>query len=148
MRGLCRSGIVILLALVFGALPFAAAADNLSCGVASAAAPIWMARPGGGGGGVSEQSTCVANCGGGTSVSTICGGTCTAVDTNCPFAGYVTCNGVVTSSCPVCLGSGPDCQQTNGTSCSPVGSTMSCSPADGGTYTCKCKANHLWLCPY
>jgi hypothetical protein len=146
MRGLCRSGLVILLALVFGALPFAATADNLSCGVASAAAPIWMTRPSGGGGGVSEQSTCVANCGNGTSVSTICGGTCTAVDINCPATprGYVTCNGVYTYcsyTCPTL----PSCDSVQGTSCSGSGSKF-CSRPDG-EYSCFCSLSH-WNCAY
>jgi hypothetical protein len=29
-----------------------------------------------------------------------------------------------------------------------VNSTMSCTPADGGTFTCRCKSNYVWLCPY
>jgi hypothetical protein len=137
---------VILLALIFGALPFAAAADNLSCGVASAAAPVWMARPGGGGGGgVTQQTTtCVASCIGGSSVSTICQGNCTAVDTSCPYAGYVTCNGVVTSTCTPCY---DDCEQKNGTSCS-IGTKYCSTPGpENSTHECMCWSNH-WICPY
>lgn len=142
MKELCRSGIAILLALTFGALPFAAAADTSFCGVKSAAEPLWMTRPSGGG--VSAQSTCVADCGNGTSVSVInCSGTCTATDTSCPNPGYVTCNGVVTSSCPVCP---PPCEDLNGTSCSVPRSKTACS-LDNQIYECNCLLGG-WVCPY
>lgn len=143
MKPLCRLGIVTMLVLTFGALPPSVSADSL-CQTQNAAEPLWMTRPSGGDGGVSAQATCVANCGSGTSVSTICSGTCTATDTSCPYAGYVTCNGVVTSSCPSCY---PDCEQTNGTSCSAPPSTRNCSTPDGWTYQCNCFLGH-WNCPY
>lgn len=147
MRGLCRFGIIALLALTFGALPFVAAADAPSCATTNAMAPLWMARPGGGGGGVTEQSTCVANCGS-TSVSTICAGTCTATDVNCPYTnGYVTCNGVYTY-CPTTCPSLPDCQASNGTYCAAVGSKMSCLTSDNFVSQCTCRTSHTWLCPY
>jgi hypothetical protein len=146
MKGLCSLGIVTLLVLAFGALPLPASADGL-CLTQNAAEPLWMTRPSGGGGGVSAQTTCVADCKDGTSVSVInCQGTCTATDSNCPsYAGYVTCNGVYTycNACPV----PPDCEQTNGTYCSPRGSTKACRASDGGNYTCDCLMNH-WVCPY
>jgi hypothetical protein len=147
MKGLCSLGIVTLLVLTFGALPFPVSADSL-CQTQNAAAPLWMTRPSGGGGGVSAQTTtCVAGCGNGTSVSTICNGTCTATDSNCPsYAGYVTCNGVYTycNACSV----PPDCDTVSGTSCSPRGSSTSCSRSDGWTYDCVCTPNNLWLCSY
>ena len=145
MKGLCRLSIVTLLVLTFGALPFPVSADSL-CQTQNAAEPLWMTRPSGGDG-VSAQGTCVANCGNGTSVSTICSGTCTATDSNCPNnIGFVTCNGVYTYcsyACPV----PPYCEQTNGTSCSGSNSTRDCSTPDGWIFQCNCWQNH-WVCPY
>lgn len=146
MKGLCRLGIVTLLVLTFGALPFPVSAYSL-CQTQNAAEPLWMTRPSGGDGGVSAQTTtCVAGCGNGTSVSTICNGTCTATDSNCPNnIGFVTCNGVYTYcsyACPV-----PPCETLSGTSCSPRGSTTDCS-TDGWIYGCHCSVNNLWLCSY
>ncbi|HEX3131313.1 MAG TPA: hypothetical protein VH394_28510 [Thermoanaerobaculia bacterium] len=144
MRGLCRPGIIALLALAFGALPFTAAADAPSCGTANVATPLWMARPGGGGGGVTAQTTCVADCGNGTSVSTLCGGTCTATDVNCPYnRGYVTCNGVYTYCSNTCS-TAPPCDTVEGAYCS--GGSTTCSRSDGD-YPCNCVSHH-WLCAY
>ena len=148
MRELCRLGLIALLVLAFGALPFTAAADAPSCGTVNAATPLWMARPAGGGGGVTAQSTCVADCGNGTSVSTInCPGTCTATDVDCPNSrGYVTCNGVSTycsNACPPV----PPCYNVEGASCSPRGSETSCLREDGWVYPCTCISSH-WLCAY
>jgi hypothetical protein len=145
MKGLFRLSIVALLVLTFGALPLPVAADAL-CQTQSAAEPLWMTRPSGGGGGVSAQSTCVASCGNGTSVSTLCNGDCGASDINCPsHTGFVTCNGVYTycsNACPTL----PDCETLNGTSCSSP-STTYCSTPDPWTYQCQCFRNH-WSCPY
>lgn len=144
MRGFCRLGLIALLTLAFGALPFVVAADAPSCAPTNTVAPLWMAHPGGGGGGVTEQGTCTANCGNGTTVSTTCGGTCTSVDVNCPSNGYVTCNGVYTYCSYTCQP--PYCQATNGTSCATVGSKMSCTTVDNYPSQCTCKTSHTWLC--
>jgi hypothetical protein len=91
------------------------------------------------------KATCYALCPNGGTVSATCIGTCLAVDASCPgSSGYVVCKGVTTfcsSACP------PDCQATDGTSCSPNGSTRQCNVPDGSHNTCTCRFGS-WLCPY
>jgi hypothetical protein len=51
---------------------------------------------------INLKSTCTANCGTSSVSCTNSGGTCTAVDRNCPTTpGYVVC-GATTISCPAC----------------------------------------------
>ena len=49
-----------------------------------------------------EKATCTAQCGGGTSVTVNCSGTCTAVDRNCDNRqqGYAKCTGGSQVNCP------------------------------------------------
>lgn len=111
-----------------------------SCRTEAAAKPSFLRR------GLPTKASCTAVCPAGGSVSASCGGTCTSVDVNCPTtAGYVLCNGVRTdcSPCPP----PPYCQSLNGTTCSPNGSTTSCTIAEGYPQTCTCRLGH-WSCPF
>lgn len=85
-----------------------------------------------------EKSTCVADCGDGTSVSCLASGTCTAVDTNCAAGvrGYVQC-GSNRVYCPVCP---PDCDADGW--CNPE-----CS-SDPDCYTNPCAQYNYGSCTY
>jgi hypothetical protein len=113
----------------------------VSCRTDAAAKPFLLGRS------LPTKAMCTAVCPAGGSVSASCGGTCTSVDVNCPTtAGYVLCNGVRTdcSPCPP----PPYCQSLNGTTCSPNGSTTSCTIAEGYSgITCTCRVGH-WSCPF
>jgi hypothetical protein len=143
MKGLCRLGVVILLAMIFGALPFTAAADNASCGVKNTTEPLWMTRPSGGG--VSAQAFCSAACMWNTQPLTASCSTCSATDMECPFTrGSVTCNSVLTP-CPDACPDGDYCLYVNGTTCSP--GTRECLGSRLQVDTCDCFRGS-WSCPY
>ncbi len=150
MRGLCRLGLVTLLAVAFNFFPLMAASGEPPTCLAQAAEPLWMssgAKGADGDGGVSAQSFCSAFCAGGTMVQTSCSGSCTATDINCPYTqGYVTCNGVATYCQPACCSGCSYCEDVNGTSCSPHGFKRSCTGSDLESYTCTCFGSN-WVCP-
>lgn len=148
MRGTCRFGLAALIVLTFASLP-ALAAEGVSpaCGIGSAE-PLWQSSKKDPQGGVSGHATCYANCATGSVLSVTCGGSCTAVDANCPsHPGYVLCHGSgsITYCSPGCPPSAPSCEALNGTSCSPSGSKRPCI-LDGFTYECTCHWGS-WLCP-
>ena len=140
---------LVVLGLALGSLGQAQSLpDQLCMAKGSSLAPVgeqtlWLSGEG-------AQSLCQAQCANGTSVSTQCSGTCTAVDANCPETpyGYVACNGVYTycsAACQSCTG--PSCEGLHDTYCSPRGSETSCCSPDGLQNQCFCGFGNKWICP-
>jgi hypothetical protein len=113
----CSVVLLALLALPLHAGPRAMATDDFIASLA-AASPAGTGQPAPADlstdrRGTASRATCIADCGGGTTVS--CSytppATCVAVDRNCPStAGYVSCNGA-TTPCPSTCGTPPECTE-------------------------------------
>ncbi len=151
---------VAALLFVLAAPPAAAGATSSLAllGIQSPAAYLFGAAPAAKKdpiGGPSAQSTCIAHCGDGSTV-TCSGSTCNATDNLCSEDPSVSGQCYGSSSgyqyCPTCPGYTTPCQRiscelTDGTSCSTPGAHMDCTSLDGQCGFCDCELG-TWRCAY
>jgi hypothetical protein len=138
-------GLMVVLGFLCGAVAQAQAIPDLAQFLASASSCQKSVGPESGtGGGPSTQAYCQATCWDGNTVSTNCGGTCGAVDSDCvgQVSGWVTCNGSIVATCQTCPVS---CEATNGTACSVNHSQISCYRSDNSIGFCTCLRS-AWAC--
>jgi len=146
-RSMVPLSMMVLVVIGLAAVPVAAQSATSNCQPSAPAVVgdlgFLFVAAGGGIEGPSAQSTCIALCQNGSSVS--CSGTsCSAVDANCPTQrGYCTGTTSGTKYCPVCT--------CSATATCPIGGPVSCTGTGGtcfafnGCYA-SCNGEAIW-CP-